>query len=114
MTDAGTDPGIGNVSNAAVQQIRAVLATRGAATACPSEVARRLDPAAWRDRMDEVRAAAAALAAAGELEVTQRGVVVDIGSARGPVRLRRVADPRTGKAPTSTRDPPQRAGPPGG
>ncbi len=102
------------VSGAAVQQIRAILATRGTATACPSEVARRLDPVAWRDRMDEVRAAAAALAAAGELEVTQRGVVVDISSVRGPVRLRRVADPPAGKAPTSTADLAERAGPPGG
>ena len=83
---------------AATQQIRAVLAGRAAGTtACPSEVARRLDPEAWRARMDEVRAAAAQLAAAGEVEVTQRGVVVDIASARGPVRLRRVppAEPGT-------------------
>jgi len=39
--------------------------------------------------MDTARAVAAELVAAGEIEVTQRGEVVDIAQARGPIRLRR-------------------------
>jgi hypothetical protein len=39
--------------------------------------------------MDTVRAAAAELVAEGEIEITQRGEVVDIAQARGAVRLRR-------------------------
>ncbi|MFL5844648.1 MAG: DUF3253 domain-containing protein [Solirubrobacteraceae bacterium] len=69
------------------QAIRAVLADRET-TACPSEAARLLDPGGWRDRMDDVRSAAAELAERGELDVTQGGEVVDVRAARGPVRLR--------------------------
>ena len=64
---------------------------RAGTTACPSEVARALEPdneAAWRALMGPVRAAAARLAAAGELVVTQAGTPVDPGTATGPVRLR--------------------------
>lgn len=59
------------------------------ATMCPSEVARAAEPEDWRALMPAVRAAAAALAAAEIIEVTQRGVVVSPAAARGPVRLRR-------------------------
>ncbi len=58
-------------------------------TMCPSEVARALDPEDWRPLMPVVREAAASLVAAGEIEVTQGGEVVDLASARGPIRLRR-------------------------
>jgi len=43
----------------------------------------------FRSLMDTARAAAAELAADREIEVTQRGDVVDIAQARGPIRLRR-------------------------
>ncbi len=60
------------------------------ATICPSEVARELWPdSAWRERMDDVREVAFALSDGGELEVTQRGEVVDGRTPRGPIRLRR-------------------------
>jgi hypothetical protein len=39
--------------------------------------------------MPAARAAAGRLAAAGQVEVTQRGEVVDVATARGPVRVRR-------------------------
>jgi hypothetical protein len=39
--------------------------------------------------MDAVRDAARELVAEGEIEVTQRGEVVDLDAARGPIRLRR-------------------------
>ena len=60
------------------------------ATICPSEVARALD-SDWRPLMDEVRSAAAGLVTEGKVEVTQGGEVVDLASARGPIRLRRSA-----------------------
>lgn len=58
---------------------------------CPSEAARELDGEEWRELMGPVREVAGSLAEAGTIEVTQRGAVVDVGSARGPVRLRRGA-----------------------
>jgi uncharacterized protein DUF3253 len=59
------------------------------ATICPSEAARAVHPEAWRDLMPQARAAAGRLADRGEVEVTQRGAVVDVATARGPVRVRR-------------------------
>ncbi|MEM7496364.1 MAG: DUF3253 domain-containing protein [Pseudomonadota bacterium] len=66
---------------------------RSGATICPSEAARRLDAENWRDFMDEIRAAAAALAAVGRVVVMQKGRPVDIADARGPVRLGLPQDP---------------------
>ncbi len=62
---------------------------RPGATICPSEAARAVDPEGWRELMPAARAAAGRLAAAGQVEVTQRGEVVDVATARGPVRVRR-------------------------
>ena len=59
------------------------------ASICPSEAARAVDPDGWREIMPAARAAAGRLAAAGEVEVTQGGAVVDVAGARGPVRVRR-------------------------
>ncbi len=59
------------------------------ASICPSEAARAVDGESWRELMPAARAAAGRLAAAGAVEVTQGGAVVDVGSARGPVRIRR-------------------------
>lgn len=61
---------------------------RPGATICPSEVARAEAPEDWRPLMPQVRAAAAKLAAAGRIEVTQGGAVVDPRTAHGPIRLR--------------------------
>ena len=64
---------------------------RPGASICPSEVARaeaHVGAADWRPLMPRVRLAAARLAAAGRIEVTQGGAVVDIATAHGPVRLR--------------------------
>lgn len=62
---------------------------RAGATICPSEAARRVDPEAWRDLMEPARGAARRLVASGDLEITQKGVVVDPSTATGPIRLRR-------------------------
>lgn len=56
-------------------------------TICPSEVARTAGEEDWRLLMPAVRDAAASLADAGEIEVTQRGRRVDPRAARGPIRL---------------------------
>jgi hypothetical protein len=62
------------------------------ATICPSEAARVVArDGDWRSLMDGARSAAGRLADRGEVEVTQRGQVVDVASARGPVRIRRAA-----------------------
>ncbi len=70
--------------------IGALLARRRPdASICPSEAARAVDPEGWRELMPAARAAAGRLAAAGSVEVTQGGAVVDVATASGPVRIRR-------------------------
>lgn len=72
------------------ERIRALLDARSAnSSICPSDVARAVAPDDWRPLMEPVREAARRLADAGEVEVTQKGAVVDPGSARGPIRIRR-------------------------
>ena len=83
-----------------------LLAARGAgATICPSEAARAVACAVgptvapacaredsddtWRELMEPARRAARRLVAAGQVELTQRGRVVDPSTFRGPVRVRR-------------------------
>ncbi|MEJ5868416.1 DUF2256 and DUF3253 domain-containing protein [Pseudokineococcus sp. 5B2Z-1] len=87
---AGADP-VGSDLEAAV--LRLLDARAPGATICPSEAARAVGGEDWRPLMEPARAAARRLAAAGEVEVTQRGSVVDPSTARGPVRLRRAARP---------------------
>ncbi|CAH0154815.1 DUF3253 domain-containing protein [Microbacterium sp. Bi128] len=73
-----------------VASIRSLLAARAeGATICPSEAARAVGGDEWRDLMQPARDAARALVEEGEVEVTQRGEVVDVTTARGPVRIRR-------------------------
>ena len=70
--------------------IRELLAQRDEGkTICPSDAARALDADDFRSLMEPVRRVARDMVARGELEVTQKGRVVDIDTARGPIRLRR-------------------------
>lgn len=70
--------------------IRTLLAARArSATVCPSEAARLVDPEGWEDLLEPARAAARRLVAAGEVEITQGGRVVDPSSCKGPIRIRR-------------------------
>ena len=71
--------------------IRALLDRRAPGkTICPSEAARAVGgDDGFREHMDPVRDAAREMVARGEIEVTQRGEVVDLDAARGPIRLRR-------------------------
>ena len=79
-----------DVDRALERTIDALLDERRAGTTiCPSEAARAVDPDGWRELMPAARAAAGRLAANGQVEVTQRGEVVDVATARGPVRIRR-------------------------
>jgi len=72
--------------------IESLLARRRpGATICPSEAARAVASdrgEAWRPLVPPAREAAARLAASGQVEVTQTGKVVDMATARGPVRIR--------------------------
>ncbi|WP_144830756.1 DUF3253 domain-containing protein [Microbacterium sp. BH-3-3-3] len=73
-----------------VASIRELLAARDAdKTICPSEAARLVGGDDWRDLMQPARDAARSLVELGEVEVTQKGEVVDVTTARGPVRIRR-------------------------
>ncbi|MFK7882868.1 MAG: DUF3253 domain-containing protein [Phycisphaerales bacterium] len=58
------------------------------ASACPSEIARRVFGESWRGEMERVRSAARRLVEAGRVEITQGGVVVDPSRAKGAVRIR--------------------------
>ncbi len=71
--------------------IRALLDQRAEGkTICPSEAARALGgDDGFRELMPLVRDAARAMVADGEIDVTQKGEVVDLDAARGPIRLRR-------------------------
>jgi hypothetical protein len=78
-------------AQAAVERtIRRLLERRDPGkTICPSDVARELGgDEGFRELMPAVRQAARAMADRGELEVTQRGRVVDLERARGAIRLR--------------------------
>lgn len=58
------------------------------ATICPSEVARVLEPVSWRPLMPAIREVATIMAAAGEVELRQRGVTVSpFAEMRGPMRI---------------------------
>ncbi|WP_253202131.1 DUF2256 and DUF3253 domain-containing protein [Subtercola sp. PAMC28395] len=63
------------------------------ASICPSDAARAIGGETWRELMEPARRAARRLVAAGRLEITQGGTVVDPSTAKGPIRLRR---PRSG------------------
>jgi hypothetical protein len=70
-------------------------------TICPSEIARAFSAAElrilgaseWRDTMDEVRQVVWEKRELGDVEVLQKGEVVDVrslGDVKGPIRVRKV------------------------
>ena len=69
--------------------VRLLAARPAASTICPSEAAREVFPDQWRDHMEDTRQAARRLVAAGFIEITQGGAVVDPSTAKGPIRLRK-------------------------
>lgn len=76
------------------QRLRAAILDlareRGPAkTICPSDAARRVGGDGWRDLMDEARDIARDLARSGDVEILQKGDVVDPDATwRGPIRIR--------------------------
>ncbi|AZS35482.1 hypothetical protein CVS47_00074 [Microbacterium lemovicicum] len=89
-SDACRRRGVGSVDERLTASIRELLATRAQdATICPSEAARAVGGEEWRDLMEPARRAARRLVAEGEVEITQRGTVVDPSTAKGPIRIRR-------------------------
>lgn len=92
MHDTPSDPV--PITDATIRDaLLALLAARaGAASVCPSEVARTLagDAQPWRPLMPRVRGAARALAQEGQVQVTQRGSLLYAHAPWvGPIRIRR-------------------------
>jgi len=82
--------GVDAVDRQLEAMIRELLAKRAAtSTICPSDAARAVSPDDWRDLMEPARRAARRLVAAGEVDITQGGQVVDPSTAKGPIRIRR-------------------------
>lgn len=82
--------GLSATDRALESAVRDLLAARAAsATICPSEAARQVGGEQWRELMEPARSAARRLVAAGEVEITQGGSVVDPSTAKGPIRIRR-------------------------
>ncbi|MGA9872684.1 MAG: DUF3253 domain-containing protein [Rhodococcus sp. (in: high G+C Gram-positive bacteria)] len=70
-------------------KIRELLDARSRdSTICPSDVARALSDNDWRELMEPVRRAARRMVDAGEVEITQKGTVIDPSTAKGPIRIR--------------------------
>ena len=84
--------GVNDVDRQLEQTILDLLAKRATgATICPSDAARAVGTeSGWRDLMEPARRAARRLVDAGEVEITQKGRVVDPSTAKGPIRIRRV------------------------
>jgi hypothetical protein len=72
--------------------ILSLLEQRAAgSTICPSDAARAVgNDTGWRDLMQPARDAAGRLVEQGRVEITQGGEVVDLATARGPIRIRRI------------------------
>lgn len=89
-SDACRRAGVSPTDTALERTVLELLATRArGATICPSEAARAVGGDDWRTLMEPARAAARRLVAAGEVEITQAGHVVDPSTAKGPIRIRR-------------------------
>jgi hypothetical protein len=86
-----TDHGSQNIERRLEQTILELLDRRApTSTICPSDAARAVGGEDWRGLMDASRGSAARLVARGEVEITQGGEPVDLATARGPIRIRRL------------------------
>ncbi len=90
-SDACRRHGVTDTDRALERSILDLLAARArTSTICPSDAARAVGrDDGWRELMEPARRAARRLVAAGEVEVTQGGRVVDPSTAKGPIRIRR-------------------------
>ncbi|WP_144793555.1 DUF3253 domain-containing protein [Microbacterium paludicola] len=83
------DPTDEELATRIIATTRALLSKRAGRSICPSDVARVVGGSdeRWRSAMPTVRSTVAQMAADGVVVVTQKGEVVDIAQARGPVRI---------------------------
>lgn len=74
--------------------IRALAGHRGRRSSiCPSDAARAVGGENWRALMAEARAVARDLTKSGDVQITQRGAVIDPdGTFIGPIRIRTTSD----------------------
>jgi uncharacterized membrane protein len=88
--DAAIALGEGPVRQRLKSAMRALAQRRGpGSSTCPSDAARAIGVDNWRDLMADAREVARELATSGQVEITQRGKVVDPNSdLRGPIRIR--------------------------
>ncbi|MEO3407645.1 DUF3253 domain-containing protein [Mucilaginibacter sp. CAU 1740] len=56
-------------------------------TTCPSEIARALFPHDWRSYMEEIRTVALQMHKNGQIVITRKGVAIDNGPIKGPIRI---------------------------
>ena len=87
---AATALGDGPVGQRLRAAILALAGHRGPdSSTCPSDAARAVGGENWRDLMADARDLARELAKSGEVDITQRGEVLDPDSLwRGPIRIR--------------------------
>ena len=55
---------------------------------CPSEIARMLFPDDWRNHMDEIVDVAIDMHKQGKVQITQKGLPIDITHIKGPIRIK--------------------------
>ncbi|KQM76252.1 hypothetical protein ASE74_19555 [Pedobacter sp. Leaf216] len=71
------------------ETILSVATQRGVEkSTCPSEIARMLFPDDWRKHMKEVLNIAINLQNQGKIIITQKGIPIDVGHIKGPVRIK--------------------------
>ena len=90
--DAEIALGDGPMRQRLESSIRALAELRGPRSSiCPSDAARAVGGDNWRALMDDAREAARRLARSGDVEITQRGNVIDpAGEWFGPIRIRTI------------------------
>lgn len=87
---AQTALGGGPVATRLRAAILALAQHRGSTSSiCPSDAARAIGGNSWRELTAQSRTIAFALARAGDIQITQRGNVIDpYRPPRGPIRIR--------------------------
>ncbi|RZK80041.1 MAG: DUF3253 domain-containing protein [Pedobacter sp.] len=55
---------------------------------CPSEIARMLFPDDWRNHMDEIVDVAIDMHKQGKVQITQKGLRIDVMHIKGPIRIK--------------------------
>lgn len=55
---------------------------------CPSEIARMLFPDDWRNHMDEIIDVAIDMHKQGKVQITQKGLPIDVTHIKGPIRIK--------------------------